>query len=323
MWAYSRAFHGLLGHEYRALVLLERFASQYDGSKRQRLLRLIVSGDLTRVGHDDEFSMAVQYRDDVANFGDQRKLGLRLSKEQLSIPGNHDRWPGRSTIWGGPMPGFEEAFPQGRRPYWDDCETLASGHMLRFIGIDTDADVSAWGQRRFLARGAFLSQLDILSSKLPVMEHSEIRVLIMHHSPAHKGHVLGLQQASRDALADFVEDHGIAVVLTGHMHAPRIGVDSFSFSRPPVHRLEARCGTTSVRRTLPYSWKKFMKRPVGRHDDNTLLVHDLTLDKEEVIWTSTTYLQTPMGFVDPRKLNTQADPRKLRNLVSSFRAWPL
>jgi 3',5'-cyclic AMP phosphodiesterase CpdA len=316
LWAYSRAFHGLLGHEYRALDLLERFVRGYDGSAGPRLLRLIVSGDLTRVGHVDEFSRAVNYRDAVADFGNGRRLGLGLANEQLSIPGNHDRWPGASTVWGGPTSGFDKTFPQNRRPYWNEWTTLASGHTLRFIGIDTDADVSAWGHNRLLARGAFLTQLDTVSRNLFAMEPTEIRVLVMHHSPAHRGRVLGMQRASRAALADFVEDHGVAVILTGHLHAPRVCVDAFQHSRPPVLRLEARCGTTSVRRTLPYGWRSFMRRPDGRRDDNTLLVHDLTLKNGEVIWTASTYVQTPQRF-------DRVDPARLKNAEASFRAWPL
>jgi hypothetical protein len=48
----------------------------------------------------------------------------------------------------------------------------------------------------------------------------------------------------------------------------------------------------------------------------------LTLENDEVFWSARTYLQTPVGFVDPQKLDT-ADPQKLKHLASRFRAWPL
>jgi hypothetical protein len=219
LWAKHSSFDGLLGHSYNSLRRLEKFFAQMQGTGTEEA-RLIVTGDLTTVGHPDQFDMATSFLGGILRYPKGSPIGLRASDwRDRSVPGNHDHWPGHATIWGKPTSGLSSAFPT--IPYVNDPPLpLPSGHQLRFMGIDTDADVSSIGTDRFLARGSFTSQLNILASKLGIPTSNEIRVLCLHHSQALRSTALEINAPSRDSLHDFIVDQDIAVLLCGHVHTP-------------------------------------------------------------------------------------------------------
>jgi 3',5'-cyclic AMP phosphodiesterase CpdA len=316
LWAKHSAFDGLLGHSYNALRKLETF---FDQMRRTENAQLIVTGDLTTVGHPDQFAMASDFLGSILRFSRGRPIGL-MEKHwtDRGVPGNHDHWPGHAGIWGGPTHGLAATFPA--MPYFNDPPlSLPSGHVLRFMGIDTDADVDPYGTDRFLARGSFTSHLGPLATSLSIPTDNEIRVLCLHHSQELRGVSLEMNALSRDALNDFIVDQDIAVLLCGHVHTPPL-VKSFTATNlgTSVDFLEARCGTTTQTSTLPYTWRTILGRRPKRVNrmPNSLLVHRLVMEGGDIYWHTELYQERSRGFAVP----TPIPPGILVN--DRVKVWP-
>jgi hypothetical protein len=81
---------------------------------------------------------------------------------------------------------------------------------------------------------------------------------------------------SKAALHDFILEHDISALLCGHVHqSPLVEVRKVSRLKQTTHFLDARCGTTSQRSTVPYDWTTVLgHRPTDEdHWPNSLLVH--------------------------------------------------
>lgn len=176
---------------------------------------------------------------------------------------------------------------------------LPSGHRLKFLMINTDADVDGYGQDRFYARGDFNSQLEKLDPLLDPPDENEIRVLLLHHSPAHRDYSLGISRRSRRALNDFIVKHHIAVLLSGHKHTPPL-VKTFAAAHAGINRryLEARCGTTTQQSTLSFGTTTLTGQRPYRPGQlaNTLLIHRLEQQGAEISWNTECYFEIPTGF---------------------------
>jgi hypothetical protein len=175
-----------------------------------------------------------------------------------------------------------------------------TGHFLRFLGIDTDADLGPFG--RLLARGDFGSQLHILDSMLPPPESTEIRVLLLHHSrmfgePLWNSQ-LSMFDAARRALDEFLVRHNIKVILCGHTHFAR--VEEFRAEQSngqTLDVLECCCGTTTQRDYVPPTWRTFWRKwPVWRFSPNSLLVHRLIEEDGMINWRTEQYVRKSGGF---------------------------
>lgn len=303
LWAKHSAFDGLLGHSYNSLQRVEQFFTQMQKAEDAEL---IVTGDITTVGHTDQFDSAISFLEDILRPPKGNYLGLRVRNwRSKAVPGNHDHWPGHAGIWGNPTSGLFIAFPV--MPYIATPIRLPTGHELRFICLDTDADVSPYGTNRFLARGAFTSHLSHLASNLGIPSSKEIRVLCLHHSQELRGTALEIDSFSRDSLNDFIVAHDIAVLLCGHVHTPPL-VKSFNATHlmRTVEYLEARCGTSTQTSTLPHSWRTILGRRPKRPKQmpNSLLVHRLILEGAEIYWDTEVYMERPQGFYKPLSLPT-------------------
>lgn len=282
----QRYFEGYLGHSSGSLTRLFYFWQANLGSNPQ----LIVTGDVTRVGRASQFDFANDYLGSVLMPPIADELGLRqASWVQWAIPGNHDHWPGFSTIVGPPTRGLEKYFshiPASTPPI-----DLGRGRTLRFFWINSDADIAWEGKSRLGAIGAFASELrkldKLLQSAKP--DGNEIRVLALHHSREMKKRIRGIKRTSREALEDFIIRNDIAVLLTGHVHSPIL--DSFPLATRTGEVLEARCGTTT-QSTNPPALRERANRWA-----NSLLVH-----KVEEISTGELYWKTEV-FVEDRAAN--------------------
>jgi 3',5'-cyclic AMP phosphodiesterase CpdA len=302
LWAKHSGFDGLLGHSHNSLRRVEKFFAQI---QRAEDAQLIVTGDLTTVGHPDQFTTATLFLGNILRPPKGNYVGLRVPGwKSKAVPGNHDHWPGHAGIWGRPTSGLSATFPV--MPYVNDPPLhLSSGHELRFMGIDTDADVSSYGKDRFLARGAFTSQLTRLAGMLGIPTPNEIRVLCLHHSQELRSIELEMDALSRDSLHDFIVTHDIAVLLCGHVHTPPL-VKSFPATHlmRTVNFLEARCGTTTQISTLPHNWRTILGRRPRRLNrmPNSLLVHRLFSEGAEIYWHTEVYMEKPQGFSIPTSL---------------------
>jgi 3',5'-cyclic AMP phosphodiesterase CpdA len=289
---------GLLGHHAFGLKELDAFHSQLAAAGEQPLL--VVTGDLTRCGNSQEISNAADF---LGGFLDLQPpsgnlVGLETADwKRRSIPGNHDHWSGRPTIFGGPTREFFNQFPAGSLPWVLGSQQLANGRVLTWIGVNSDADVSPWGPTRLCARGSFASQLRSAAARLGLRQPEEIRVLLVHHSWHRSGARLSMEKASRQAFAQFLRDCDIQIVLTGHIHDPYVDwIPPTAPSTSPV--LECRCGTTTIVDVVPSTWRNvFRNLPKRRWPPNSLLVHRIYEESEAVRWEVQTFVRVPgRGF---------------------------
>lgn len=184
-------------------------------------------------------------------------------------------------------------------------QTLPGGRTIRFIRIDSDADIRSYGVSRLMARGAFQSQLTKAARLLDEIadDENEIRVLLIHHSYHCQGMKLSINAASRQAFEHFLSDYRIALIMTGHLHKPLL--HSFVPPTPessPV--LEARCGTTTQVDRVPYHWTTVTGQLAKRKfPKNVLLVHRLFEDtRGQVFWNVEILERTRLGFKPAQKL---------------------
>lgn len=309
---------GFLGHSYNSLTKLETFFAdlvQDEGAE------LIVTGDLTRVGGVLEFKTARDYLESEALIRG-KFIGLKDPKSlTLAVPGNHDHYPGVPFLFGGPTPALGHMFPTPLPPI---TISLGHGYELTVLRINTDADVGAWGVKRARAVGSFVSQLKWLRSQLGRQREKEIRILLLHHSMAHRGATLEIDGRSRDELVNFIVDYGVAVLLSGHIHQPPLvrRATAVHTTKPKsAEYLEARCGTTTQRNLfhIPYYWRNILSKPglmKRGHWSNTLLVHRISKAADEIFWESELFMEEPDEF-------KPAQPSHLYCLVNpKVRIWP-
>ncbi|WP_158684189.1 metallophosphoesterase [Methylobacterium sp. 285MFTsu5.1] len=303
----SPLFDGQLGHHVKGVLSLHNFMARLRRSGEP--FDMVMTGDVTANGGVDQFDLAGDYLGSGPS-----AFGYCLGQPnwaQDGIPGNHDQWNGNNLMVGGPTPGLARHL--ARRLPAQRARILPDGTILRFIFIDTDADVRPYSQKRILGRGAFQTQLQELES-LPAIEDHEIRVLVMHHSivgPARtKPHPklpypavqvargirrfrsLEITSASRRMLDHFIVDHSISVVLSGHMHVALLSEMEASNGAYTRGFLEARCGSTTQRDTFEYKDRRGMSR--GRAlRPNTLLMHEIVREGGDLVWKTDVHWLSP------------------------------
>lgn len=304
-----RRFDGAFGHRLLTMRQLDDFiASMREHQDAQEEpAQLLVTGDLTSFGHHAQFDTAHQYI-----VGQWRPspvlapLGLDAANgRDWSIPGNHDCWPGKPTVLGHPTPALRATLPTPPPVHTGTTVRLPTGHVLRFIRMDSDADVHPFGVYRMLAWGDMASEFvaaDDLKLLPPRPEH-EIRVLLVHHSWHCRSWRLRFTPGSRQRLERFLRENEIAVMLSGHLHVPLSKIITIpGTGSDGVHRvLEARCGTTTRRDKLkPRTAKVDLTddlhpgdagtctadelNQVARLGQNTLLLHTVELSDAGLIW---------------------------------------
>jgi 3',5'-cyclic AMP phosphodiesterase CpdA len=297
IFANHTCFDGVLGHHGRALKDLQQFYNHEIVEKEGEHPILVVSGDLTRVGDVQEFNNAADYLERTIDLNPPRGNNVGLNRgTSIDIPGNHDRWPGTPTIFGGPHAGFHARFPPNSLPSILPL-ILANGRTIEFIRIDTDASVSPRGQKRLRAVGSFQKQLGQIANQLGSRPKNSIRVLLMHHSWHRRGITLSIDRGSRGALNQFLVAHSIQVLMTGHVHTSY--VQKFV---PPIAGgqtvLECRCGTTTQIDQVSYTWRNFLGTfPHRGWPRNKLLVHRIYQAGSKTEWRVETFVRTNNGFV--------------------------
>jgi hypothetical protein len=316
-WDHWHLFDGFLGHSYRAL---RRFEYAFGKLNNEEQARLIVTGDLTacaqydRIPSCNQFRIANDYLASEWRIGTLAAVGLQLGQQEATefrIPGNHDHWGGNAlwstlpgTIFGGPSLGFYGGFKQ--TPFVCSPISLRKDCSLLLMGIDSDADTSDY--HRLLARGDFVSQLHALERELDKCgkpDGSQIRVLLMHHSPMYWSpnlyKDLQITCQSLNALWKFVREYDIAVILTGHIHLHQCNLTRLN-SGKTGSVLEMRCGTTMVRDEVPPGWKS-PRIPTYKLPPDTFLVHRLyevatARGSAEIAWRTDWYLLSGAGFIE-------------------------
>lgn len=290
-------FDGLLGHHATGLQHLESFWSRLLADNPGA--EVVVSGDVTRWGGWGELNNAHAFLGGMLNapFG---KTGLQFSSwRKRAIPGNHDHWPGVPHVVGPPDPSVKKAFLDN----YPRIETLRPGSRkpIHLIAINSDSDVHPSSVYRTGAIGHFQTQLGKAHTQL-LKVGDGIRVLLLHHSWNKKNGILSISRSSRGALYQFMEEEGISILMSGHVHTPsieKIAIGSPGYSRPQRYVWECRCGTTTqvdkmwyTARTLLGNFPQKDKWPA-----NSLLVHRITEDSRGGIkWHVQTFVRDRTGF---------------------------
>lgn len=301
-WAVFPYFSGFLGHSSDALEHLTTFTNALTsnmGAHEEERFRVFVTGDVSATGHEEEYDNARDFLNSTISLPSQKVVGLcRPRLMAHAIPGNHDHWPGSHFFLGGPTIGFFMNFTTC--PFrWDPID-LGMGVSIVVVGIDSDDEVKPISRNRILARGRFRAQLTQAEAKLGAPDPNEIRVLMLHHSPAYVSakflRPLEIERRSRGQLDLLVDQREIALLLTGHAHVPvgRRGIGKNGRGNWEV--LEGRCGTTTQRDRLPLSWAGVKNAPP--FDLNTLLVHRVyrTHDGTKLYWSITQFVRDDLGF---------------------------
>jgi len=308
-------FDGMLGHSENSLRYLDDF--MYSLQQEEPGAQLIVTGDLTAIGQEEEFEIANKFIGATYQGPRGGEVGLNVSNWlRWAIPGNHDHWPGRATIVGRSTPGLKKYFPES--PRVQPVVQLGNGRQLRFLQIDTDRDVGPYSHERTRAVGSFVSELKDLSAMLSPLgiNQNEIRVLCLHHSAIYRGWMLEIDAKSRKALYEFLVTNRVAVLLCGHIHRPP-WVQTLPVTRPMapgrIVVVEACCGTTT-------QFDPTIARQTGfeesLHWQNSLLVHRLKEAPGEIHWSSEIHLEGRAGFVGADLLRSDVDAK------ATFKVWP-
>jgi hypothetical protein len=304
-WPTVRWFDGYLGHSGLALRQLTTFFLRL---RRRGDVRLLVTGDITAVGSPSEFALARGYLEGRVQLRSGAYLGLddAGALAHRSIPGNHDHWRGVHAtglgplvMFGAPTSSLRGTFPPPLRTW---RVPLPNSVNVAFARIDTDDEVGPRGPNRFFARGKFSGPLGALEREWSPVDPNEVRVLLLHHSPQHSGYVLGIDRQTRALLQQVIERCQISVILTGHMHVPRGRVVTATDGRATWDVLEARCGTTTQRDTLPTGWVSGGP-PLP---PNSLLVHTVDrLSDGRLEWNSKLYERSARRFRARRSFPVQ------------------
>lgn len=311
---------GLLGHDRGAARDLERFL--LDRREREEAELVIVSGDLTATGDVAQFDLARSFLGSAPPDPVLRAtLGI-VDWFDTGVSGNHDRWPGFFPPLGGPTPGLAATFP--RTFPFVTTRPLADGLKITFIMIDSDADVGPVSYDRVFARGRFEGQMRKLGSLLPPRAEGEVRVMVIHHAiadasvppspgaadfprrgPVSSWRPLEMDGASLLALEHALVDHEVHVVLTGHLHVPRLSELSATNDRSRATVFEARSGTTTQRDAYPARFlarlpSKILLDPLP---PNTLVMHSLLRRHGALVWKAEVFWRAAgRGFISSTTL---------------------
>jgi hypothetical protein len=302
---------GWQGHDDYALARLAEFV---DDLKETEPAQLIVTGDNTAWGKDSEFGLADAFlATQLPSPPFPSTLGLSESDwKDRAIPGNHDHWGGYPVI-GGPSSSLATHFPW--LPFFiAPLVPLGSKHQLRFIGLNSDAEVGPLGPARVFALGKFKNAADALITSLPPVHPNEIRILLLHHSPESHGPFNYIRPQSRLRLFDLLRNHKIHILLTGHLHKQFLGLATVSTAHPMGAVLEARCGTT----TQVQSAKLRIPGLTSSKHVHSLLIHRLDFDGAgNIVWQSElNILNSSGGFFFP------GNPYKGLQTKASVVVWP-
>jgi 3',5'-cyclic AMP phosphodiesterase CpdA len=353
LWTLCPFFTGLAGHEARALIDLSDFLTWM--RRQDPHFAVLVTGDLTSTGKQAQFDTAVHFIEadlpsapggvglQTGPWLDQAMRGMSTNSH-LAIPGNHDHWPGRFPWFLGRPRSRMRAWAR-QLPFLQQATVALRGTQvhLRFLALNTDADVWGWGPERVLARGSFRSQLRRLEDALAALgpaDPNEVRVLLCHHSLAYTDHppyraptrlgrmwhwcwnrsrraILEINKACRRELRRLLGQFDIPVLLTGHTHKVDVR-RHFSLSperRRPLPYLEACCGTTTQLNEAPSKWPSLV--PNRKLASNFLLVHRLVAESRGIVWKTETWRRSHSTGFERAQGNAAGEP-----WASELLVWP-
>ena len=299
-------FSGWLGHDPLATRALARFLRQLrrDGAP----VYVVTTGDLTAWGDPAQFAKAEAYLGATVLDGPSR-IGLREPGWlDRAVPGNHDHWGGAGfggTPWAFPQmmrpptPSFHRLF--GPLPQKGTPPLAVPGlPSVRFVRLDTDADVRPYSRDRFFARGSFRSHLSRLDTDLPPKAEGEVRVVLAHHCRDYRGtprngYRVEVDPQTRTDFDAFLVRHEADVLLSGHTH--EVGISTPTVRSPAGTRtlLYARCGTSTganprdERFKRAAGWSALDALPLAKRAERSVVLHELARSPGGPVWKAAAY----------------------------------
>jgi predicted phosphodiesterase len=225
------------GHDERVANDLSIFFQQL--SKSHENIKILVSGDLTRVGGGLDFGCCHRFLHASWNIKKPIiKAGLKSNCNILyTVPGNHDFW---NTIILNPYLNRQILPPNFWGLPWI-AKFRLNGLEIHLLGIDSCSGLSSLSFHQLIAFGAIHDDqlsvgVELFEDALKDSGHDNIdvivRVVMIHHS------IKRLEKSSRKKFISWLINNDVSIVLTGHDHNPHIPGNKQS---PPY---ELCCGTT-------------------------------------------------------------------------------
>jgi 3',5'-cyclic AMP phosphodiesterase CpdA len=262
-------------------------------------LLVAVSGDLTASGDEIEFHIAHTYL--LAELrlrleGQNSRVGLNTNaRDFASVPGNHDQWGGPSWRVG---PHRGSVLMSGYNPTLSGKHFRATPWHLAWSAPDSSIHLDLFGLDSNSGVGQTFNPLAVgkidpqeLAALENLMKHvaqsgDRVRAIMVHHSLMYRFllQVLPfpipppmipkeLHPDSRQELLRIASEHGVSVILTGHLHDTREYLHQVGLPNgQSVEILEVRCGST-------------LQSP-ATSTDREFLVHSISRDpvREWVTW---------------------------------------
>ncbi len=161
---------------------------------------LVLSGDITQFGHENEFQAAASW--------------LKTAPGPiLSTPGNHD------TPWAGLWERFTDPFALYARMIGPPAEASFERGALKVEALNS---ARGWQLRLNWSKGEISRrQASSASQRLASGEPRAARLLVCHHPLVEVvgGPMTGRVRGGRSAAECFAQA-GVDLILTGHLHAP-------------------------------------------------------------------------------------------------------
>ncbi|MEE9345072.1 MAG: metallophosphoesterase [Methylococcales bacterium] len=165
---------------------------------------VVISGDLTHIGLDDEF-------DQVANW----LPSIGFPEQVTIIPGNHETYI--KSTWHETFAKWHDYLAADSTPADSPVEfpTLRVRHPIALIGLN-----SAYPSAPFLATGKLGNQQLIKLGKLleQTKQQGLYRVVIVHHPPIPGICKWRKRLIDASGLKEILKQHGTELVLYGHTH---------------------------------------------------------------------------------------------------------
>lgn len=272
--AFLPGMHGAFPHDPGACRELQNEIQSRILLRNPRQVVVVASGDLTALGDDSEFALALTFLRSRVQTSWHSGLGLGpYAHDVRVVPGNHDHALGRLRSHlvqrAAPLHGiYVHDGPEWSRTYTED------GLVLEVFGLDTCSSPG----RQWLARGgvadtamgALGRKMDEADDARRLASASEpwLRLLVCHHSPS-GGPSIAADLAG--AIRSMCAQRGVHFVLSGHTHAPEVPLPR------STHRmgLDLRCGTT-LQGALP-------GRLPSKHGQ-VFLVHWIWRQPDRIVW---------------------------------------
>jgi hypothetical protein len=258
-------------------------------------LGLAVSGDLTASGDRSEFVQALSFLKHSVPITWKLRRGLEGCFDQvMCVPGDEDHAGGATpTRWPSPARQvyFEDAPPSSSPSWFFHKRALFPGLCLQICGLDSCGLATA----KYRKGGAFdpasllalEAEIAQANATTPRMVSRTLRLLVLHHSPAHQKSTAltragqtaeELDAQARNELDNFCRTNEIHFVLTGHAHEPAVPATYAGFGT------ELRCGATVER---------YDPAQVGF--GHVFLAHSIKVTGRTVEWETRKFQRSPRG----------------------------